>query len=177
MSKRTKIVATIGPSTSSPDILKSMINEGVNVFRVNFSHGSHSDHIKAIAEIRKVDNELGTHSAILADLQGPKIRIGEMPDDGLLLENNTEFYLTTLEEHSYKNAAQIFIDRIPKDVKPGEKVLLDDGKIHLEVLETNLIDTVKTKVIAGGVLFSKKGLNLPETNISISSLTNKTEKI
>ena len=173
MSKRTKIVATIGPSTSSPDILKSMINEGVNVFRVNFSHGNHSDHIKAIAEIRKVDNELGTHSAILADLQGPKIRIGEMPDEGLLLENNAEFYLTTLTEHSYKNAAQIFIDRIPKDVKPGEKVLLDDGKIHLEVLETNLIDTVKTKVIAGGVLFSKKGLNLPETNISISSLTNK----
>ena len=173
MSKRTKIVATIGPSTGTLNILKSMINEGVNVFRVNFSHGSHDDHINAINSIRKVDKELGTHSAILADLQGPKIRIGEMPEKGLLLENGEEFHLTTLKKYSFKKAAQIFIERIPKDVKKGEKILLDDGKIHLEVMETNLLDTVKTKVIAGGLLLSKKGLNLPETNISISSLTEK----
>lgn len=173
MSKRTKIVATIGPSCSEEEILKSMIKEGVNVFRVNFSHGSHQDHIDAIKKIRLLDKELGTHSAILADLQGPKIRIGDMPKEGLLLENNQEFILTTLEDHNFNSAAQIFIDRIPKDVKVGEKVLLDDGKIHLEVLETNLKDTVKTKVIAGGLLFSKKGLNLPDTNINISSLTKK----
>ena len=173
MSKRTKIVATIGPSCSEGEVLKSMIKEGVNVFRVNFSHGSHQDHIDAIKKIRLLDKELGTHSAILADLQGPKIRIGDMPKEGLLLENNQEFILTTLEDHNFSSAAQIFIDRIPKDVKVGEKVLLDDGKIHLEVLETNLKDTVKTKVIAGGLLFSKKGLNLPDTNINISSLTKK----
>ena len=173
MSKRTKIVATIGPSCSEGEVLKSMIKEGVNVFRVNFSHGSHQDHIDAIKKIRLLDKELGTHSAILADLQGPKIRIGDMPKEGLLLENNQEFILTTLEDHNFSSAAQIFIDRIPKDVKVGEKVLLDDGKIHLEVIETNLKDTVKTKVIAGGLLFSKKGLNLPDTNINISSLTKK----
>ena len=173
MSKRTKIVATIGPATSDPSTLKSMIKEGVNVFRVNFSHGAHEDHIKAIKKIRLVDNELGTHSAILADLQGPKIRIGDMPEDGLLLKNEEDFYLTTLNNHDYPLAAQIFIEQIPKDVKKGEKVLLDDGKIHLEVVETNLKDTVKTKVIAGGLLFSKKGLNLPDTNINISSLTEK----
>ena len=173
MSKRTKIVATIGPSCSEEKVLKSMIKEGVNVFRVNFSHGSHQDHIDAIKKIRLLDKELGTHSAILADLQGPKIRIGDMPKEGLLLENNQEFILTTIEDHNFNSAAQIFIDRIPKDVKVGEKVLLDDGKIHLEVLETNLKDTVKTKVVAGGLLFSKKGLNLPDTNINISSLTKK----
>ena len=121
MSKRTKIVATIGPSTVNLNVLKSMINEGVNVFRVNFSHGSHDDHINAINSIRKVDKELGTHSAILADLQGPKIRIGEMPEKGLLLENGEEFHLTTLKKHSFNKAAQIFIERIPKDVKKGEK--------------------------------------------------------
>lgn len=171
MSKRTKIVATVGPSTSSEEVLKAMIREGVNVFRVNFSHGIHQDHINAIKKIRTVDEQLGTHSAILADLQGPKIRIGDMPEKGLLLENNQEFILTTLEKRDLKNSAQIFIDRIPKDVKKGEKVLLDDGKIHLEIVETNLKDTVKTRVVAGGLLFSKKGLNLPETNINISSLT------
>ena len=90
MSKRTKIVATVGPSTSSEEVLKAMIKEGVNVFRVNFSHGIHQDHINAIKKIRTVDEQLGTHSAILADLQGPKIRIGDMPEKGLLLENNQD---------------------------------------------------------------------------------------
>ena len=173
MSKRTKIVATFGPATSEPSTLKSMIKEGVNVFRVNFSHGAHEDHIKAIKKIRAVDNELGTHSAILADLQGPKIRIGDMPEDGLLLKKGEDFYLTTLDHHNYPLFAQIFTEQIPKDVKKGEKVLLDDGKIHLEVVGTNLKDTVKTKVIAGGLLFSKKGLNFPDTKINISSLTDK----
>ena len=173
MSKRTKIVATFGPATSEPSTLKSMIKEGVNVFRVNFSHGAHEDHIKAIKKIRAVDNELGTHSAILADLQGPKIRIGDMPEDGLLLKKGEDFYLTTLDHHNHPLVAQIFTEQIPKDVKKGEKVLLDDGKIHLEVVETNLKDTVKTKVIAGGLLFSKKGLNFPNTKINISSLTDK----
>ena len=167
MSKRTKIVATVGPSTSSEEVLKAMIKEGVNVFRVNFSHGIHQDHINIIKKIRTVDEQLGTHSAILADLQGPKIRIGDMPEKGLLLEKNQEFILTTLEDRDLKKSAQIFIEGIPKDVKKGEKVLLDDGKIHLEIVETNLKDTVKTKVVAGGLLFSKKGLNLPDTNICL----------
>jgi pyruvate kinase len=173
MKKRTKIVATIGPSTSSPNILKSMIKEGVNVFRINFSHGTHQDHIDAIKTIKQVDEELGTHSALLADLQGPKIRIGEMPDEGLVLEDNQDFYLTTLKSSLKKPSAYISLEQIPKDVKKGEKILLDDGKIHLIVEETNKKDTVKTKVLAGGVLYSRKGVNLPDTKISVSSLTNK----
>jgi pyruvate kinase len=173
MNKRTKIVATIGPSTSSEKILKSMIKEGVNVFRINFSHGTHEDHIKAISIIKKVDNELGTHSSLLADLQGPKIRIGEMPEEGLLLENNQDFYLTTNKENTKASSAFISLEQLPRDVKKGEKILLDDGKIHLIVEHTNKKDLVKTKVLAGGVLYSRKGVNLPDTEISVSSLTKK----
>ena len=167
MKKRTKIVATIGPSTSSSKILKSMVKEGVNVFRINFSHGTHQDHIEAIKTIKEVDEELGTHSALLADLQGPKIRIGEMPEDGLVLENNQDFYLTTLKNAQKNSSAYISLEQLPKDVKKGEKILLDDGKIHLIVEETNKKDTVKTKVIAGGKLYSRKGVNLPDTKISV----------
>ena len=173
MEKRTKIVATIGPSSSSEEILMKMINEGVNVFRINFSHGTHQDHIEAIKKIKKVDNNLGSHTAILADLQGPKIRIGKMPNDGVLLKENDEFFLTTLKEHQLPLAASISLKQLPLDVKKGEKILLDDGKIHLIVKETNKKDTIKTKVIAGGILFSRKGVNLPDTNISVSSLTKK----
>ena len=173
MEKRTKIVATIGPSSSSEEILMEMINEGVNVFRINFSHGTHQDHIEAIKTIKKVDNKLGSHTAILADLQGPKIRIGEMPDDGVLLKENDEFYLTTLKNHQLPLAANISLKQLPIDVKKGEKILLDDGKIHLIVKETNKKDTIKTRVIAGGILYSRKGVNLPDTNISVSSLTKK----
>ena len=173
MTKRTKIVATVGPSTSESKIIKSMIKEGVNVFRINFSHGSHDDHIKAINRIKKVDEELGTHSAILADLQGPKIRIGEMPEEGVLLEKNQDFFLTTDEKCIKKNYAYVSLEQLPKDVKKGEKILLDDGKIHLMVEKTNNEDTIKTKVLSGGILFSRKGVNLPETNIKVSSLTKK----
>jgi pyruvate kinase len=173
MAKRTKIVATVGPSTSDYKIIKSMIKEGVNVFRINFSHGSHEDHIKAINRIKKVDEELGTHSALLADLQGPKIRIGEMPEEGVLLEKNQDFYLTTDKKSKIDNSAYISLEQLPKDVKKGEKILLDDGKIHLMVDQTNNKDTIKTKVLSGGILFSRKGVNLPETNIKVSSLTKK----
>ena len=173
MEKRTKIVATIGPSSSSEEILMEMINEGVNVFRINFSHGTHKDHIEAIKTIKKVDNKLGSHTAILADLQGPKIRIGKMPNDGVLLKENDEFYLTTLKNHKLPLAANISLKQLPIDVKKGEKILLDDGKIHLIVKDTNKKDTIKTIVIAGGILYSRKGINLPDTNISVSSLTKK----
>jgi pyruvate kinase len=132
-----------------------MIKEGVNVFRINFSHGTHEDHIKAISIIKKVDNELGTHSSLLADLQGPKIRIGEMPEEGLLLENNQDFYLTTDKENTKASSAFISLEQLPRDVKKGEKILLDDGKIHLIVEHTNKKDLVKTKVLAGGILYSK----------------------
>ena len=173
MNKRTKIVATVGPSTKSREIIENMIKQGVNVFRINFSHGSHEDHIQAISLIREVDQKLETHSALLADLQGPKIRIGDMPDEGLLLEKKDEFTLYTGDQIPKGKSAFVNYSQLPTDVNEGEKILLDDGKIHLEVKETNQKDVIKTEVIAGGVLYSKKGVNLPNTKISTSSLTAK----
>ena len=126
MKKRTKIVATVGPSTHSDDIIKNMILEGVNVFRINFSHGSHEDHIKAINKIRKVDKTLGTHSALLADLQGPKIRIGEMPEEGVLLEKNSAFTLYTNDKKSIENAAFVSYDKLAKDVKKDPTIKRQD---------------------------------------------------
>jgi pyruvate kinase len=173
MLKKTKIVATVGPSTSEKEILLKMIQEGVNVFRINFSHGTYDDHITAIKKIKEADFELGTHTAILADLQGPKIRVGEMPDEGLLLSNGDEFTLTNSEEKRTKLSALISYKDLPCDVEKGESILLDDGKIVLETTKTDKKTTITTKVIAGGVLYSRKGVNLPNTVISTSSLTEK----
>ena len=173
MNKRTKIVATVGPSTNSKEIIENMIKQGVNVFRINFSHGNHEDHIQAIALIREVDKKLETHSALLADLQGPKIRIGDMPAEGLPLEKKDEFTLYTGDQIPEGKSAFVNYIQLPTDVNEGERILLDDGKIHLEVKETNQKDEIKTEVIAGGVLYSKKGVNLPNTKISTSSLTAK----
>ena len=173
MKKRTKIVATVGPSTNSKEIIENMIKQGVNVFRINFSHGSHEDHIQAIALIREVDKRLETHSALLADLQGPKIRIGDMPVEGLLLEKKDDFILYTGDKTPKGKSAFVNYSQLAFDVNEGERILLDDGKIHLEVKKTNQKDEIITEVIAGGVLFSKKGINLPNTKISTSSLTAK----
>jgi pyruvate kinase len=173
MLKKTKIVATVGPSTSEKDTLIKMIQEGVNVFRINFSHGSYSDHTTAIKKIKEADIELGTHTAILADLQGPKIRVGEMPEEGLLLSNGDEFILTNSEEKRTNLSAIISYKDLPRDVKKGESILLDDGKIVLETIKTDNKTTITTKVIAGGILYSRKGVNLPNTVISTSSLTAK----
>ena len=173
MKKRTKIVATVGPSTNSKEIIENMIKQGVNVFRINFSHGSHEDHIQAISLIREVDKRLETHSALLADLQGPKIRIGDMPDEGLLLEKKDDFTLYTGDQIPKGKCAFVNYSQLAFDVNEGERILLDDGKIHLEVKKTNQKDEIITEVIAGGVLFSKKGVNLPNTKISTSSLTAK----
>jgi pyruvate kinase len=173
MLKKTKIVATVGPSTSEKDTLIKMIQEGVNVFRINFSHGSYSDHTTAIKKIKEADIELGTHTAILADLQGPKIRVGEMPEEGLLLSNGDEFILTNSEEKRTNLSAIISYKDLPGDVKKGESILLDDGKIVLETIKTDNKTTITTKVIAGGILYSRKGVNLPNTVISTSSLTAK----
>ena len=173
MLKKTKIVATVGPSTTEKETLSRMIQEGVNVFRINFSHGTYDDHIAAIKKIKEADGELGTHTAILADLQGPKIRIGSMPEHGLLLSNGDEFVLTNSEKKRTKLSAYISYRGLPSDVKKGEKILLDDGKIVLETIHTDKKTTITTKVIAGGLLFSRKGVNLPDTEISTSSLTEK----
>ena len=165
MNKRTKIVATVGPSTNSKEIIENMIKQGVNVFRINFSHGSHEDHIQAIALIREVDKRLETHSALLADLQGPKIRIGDMPDEGLLLEKKDDFTLYTGDKIPKGKCAFVNYSQLAFDVNEGERILLDDGKLIFEVISTDKDEKVEAKVIQGGKLKSKKGVNLTNTKI------------
>ncbi|MDG2370183.1 MAG: pyruvate kinase [Flavobacteriales bacterium] len=173
MDRKTKIIATIGPASSSLEVLRRLILQGVNIARINFSHGTEQDNIQAIKNVRKINAELSVHTSILADLQGPKIRIGAMPEEGVDLKNGAKFTLdTTVVEGNVKTAKISYLN-LPKDVKPGERILLDDGKIILEVTDTNKSTQVTTKVIAGGVLYSRKGVNLPNTVISTPSLTEK----
>jgi len=172
MNRRTKIIATIGPATSSRDMLKEIILRGVNVCRLNFSHGDHSDHEAVVNNVRSLDDELGTHTALLADLQGPKLRVGKMEENSML-EVGTTFSLVSEKVVGDSTKAYMNYTKLPQDVQPGELILLDDGKLMLEVIETNGVDEVVTMVKIGGVLTSNKGVNLPNTNISLPSLTEK----
>jgi pyruvate kinase len=171
--KRTKIVATLGPATSSRKVLKKMIEEGVDVFRVNFSHANYDTVKESVALIRELGDELETATAILADLQGPKLRVGLMKEEVVVEPGDTISFCTGEEFEGTSEKVYMNYDNFPKDVKKGEFVLLDDGKLMFEVLETNGKDTVRTKVIQGGPLRSKKGVNLPNTAISLPALTTK----
>lgn len=171
--KRTKIVATMGPACSSVEMLSALAEAGMNVCRLNFSHGSHEDHKIVIENIREVNRNLGIDLAILADLQGPKLRIGEVENNGVLLEDGGRLTITTTKMVGTSEKVYITYPQFPKDTRKGERILLDDGKIELEVLETNESDEVVTKVIHGGILSSKKGVNLPNTKVSLPSLTPK----
>lgn len=167
----TKIVATLGPASSTKQVIEKMINEGVNVFRLNFSHSKQEEHLKLINLIRELNEELKTHVSILADLQGPKLRVGEIENNHIdLIEGEIITFVTEkclgTKEHIYMSYKEF-----PHDVKKGEAILIDDGKIKLEVVETNKKDTVKAKVIYGGPLSSKKGVNLPNTSVSLPCLT------
>ncbi|HBF88300.1 MAG TPA: pyruvate kinase [Bacteroidales bacterium] len=170
---RTKIVATIGPACSSEEVLAKLILEGVDVFRVNFSHGTYDQHLEVINRIKKVNQTLNTNVAILADLQGPKIRVGEVENNGIDLIAGEEIVFTTTKCMGTKRGLYISYQTFPQDVQVGEYILLDDGKLRMEVTETNRIDNVKARVLNGGILSSKKGVNLPNTKISLPSLTEK----
>lgn len=169
--KRTKIVATLGPASEKKEVLLSMIKAGVDVCRLNFSHGSQEDHKAVIDTIREINNEYKTHVGILADLQGPKIRIGKMKEGGALLVNGTQVKMTTRELIGDETTIYITYENFPKDVNAGEIILLDDGKIQMKVIESNNNDTVICEVVHGGILTSRKGVNLPNTKVSIPSLT------
>lgn len=168
-----KVVATIGPASSSKEILAKLFHEGIDVCRLNFSHGTHEEHLSVINNILELNQELNANVAILADLQGPKIRIGDVENNRVELLEGSEVLFVT--EKCLGTAQKLYLSYLefPKDVQVGDSVLVDDGKIKLEVIETNNKDTVKTKVIYGGMLSSKKGVNLPNTKISIPSLTQK----
>jgi pyruvate kinase len=176
--KKTKIVATLGPATENYKTKLKMVKNGVNVFRINFSHAGHDTVKEQVQQIRKISKELRIAVAILADLQGPKLRIGKVEKNTFLNEGDTLTF-TTKEKIITNNdnkTAYITYKQLPTDVKIGENILVDDGKIQLKVTNTNHIDTVQTEVIEGGDLSSKKGVNLPNTKISLPALTKKDKK-
>lgn len=170
---KTKIVATLGPASSSPEMLRQLMLAGVDVFRLNFSHSSHESHREAIQNIRALNIELNLHTAILADLQGPKIRIGEMENGQAQLTEGHRLVFTNKECTCTADRLYITYPDFAADVRPGEDIILDDGKLLMRVIETNGIDEVKAEVIHGGILSSKKGVNLPNTKVSLPSLTAK----
>ncbi|MGK0385569.1 MAG: pyruvate kinase [Patiriisocius sp.] len=171
--KKTKIVATLGPATADRNILKKMILAGVNVFRVNFSHANYDNVKEVIAIIRDLGTELNTTTAILADLQGPKLRVGMMKEEVIVNPGDKISFCTGEEFEGTSKRVYMNYGNFPKDVKKGERVLLDDGKLMFEVISTDGKTEVKTKVIQGGPLRSRKGVNLPNTNISLPALTTK----
>ncbi len=171
--KRTKIVATLGPASTAIEVLEEMILAGVNVCRINFSHGSYENVLTQINNVRAVNTKLNTHVAILADLQGPKLRIGVVENNGVELIVGNEIIITTKECTGNAQRVYITYPQFPKDVKAGENILIDDGKLLLRVIETNGIDEVKSVVVYGGTLSSKKGVNLPNTKVSLPCLTEK----
>ena len=170
MIRKTKIIATIGPAISTRPILKKIIQKGVNVCRINFSHTSHEKAREVISLIKSINQELDVHTAILADLQGPKIRIGALSKP-IKIVKGEDFFITT--NKLSKKGVFVNYKNFAKDVKPKDIVLLDDGKLRLHVVSTDNKSLVKTKVVFGGVLSSNKGVNLPNTRISLPCLTKK----
>jgi len=173
MIRKTKIIATIGPATSERRVLKRIIEKGVNVCRLNFSHINHEEAKEIISTIKSINQELNVNTAILADLQGPKIRIGKL-EIPLKVKTGQELVFTTKKPK--KNQIFIGYKSFAKDVSSGENILIDDGKIKLKVVESNNKDQIITKVVVPGVLSSFKGVNLPNTKISLPCLTPKDKK-
>ena len=174
--KKTKIIATIGPSSSSSKTVEQMMLEGVDVFRINFSHAKHNEVKKTIKLIREIDKKLSLNTAIIADLQGPKLRIGKMRKNSSFKEGDK----ITIDSKSQLvgNSKKLYVNykNLAKDIKEGENILLDDGKIILKILSTNKKDLLTAEVIQGGSIESNKGFNLPNTKITLSPLTEKDTK-
>lgn len=173
MFNKTKIIATLGPASNSKETIINLIQAGVDVFRLNFSHGTHDQHAQTIANILESNKELDTHIGMLADLQGPKIRLGEVENGKVAIKTDDTIILTTKETIGTAEKLYVNYSSLAMDVNRGNRILIDDGKILLEVVSTNGIDEVEAKIVFGGMIFPKKGVNLPDTKISIPSLTSK----
>ncbi|MBN2662218.1 MAG: hypothetical protein JXR68_01100, partial [Bacteroidales bacterium] len=158
---KTKIIATLGPASNTKEVLKQMILEGVDVCRLNFSHDIHAVHAKTVNTIREINKELGTNVAILVDLQGPKIRIGEVENNNITIENNKIVEFTNQKIIGTSEKLYVDYEDFAVDINPGEEILIDDGKIKLVCTETNGKDLAKARVIYGGEISSRKGVNLP----------------
>lgn len=174
--KKTKIVATLGPACSTREVLKDMIDAGVNVFRVNFSHADYTDVKAKIDLIRSLNEEFGYTTGILADLQGPKLRVGVMKEDVVVHNGDLITFQTADDVPGTAQRVYMNYKEFPKDVNPGEKILLDDGKLIFEAVETDKKSEVICRVVQGGPLKSKKGVNLPNTKVSLPALTKKDVK-
>ncbi|MBN09638.1 MAG: pyruvate kinase [Flavobacteriaceae bacterium] len=173
VTKKTKIIATLGPASSSKEIIEKMMLEGVDVFRINFSHENYSDVLKKISLIRELNHKHTINTCILADLQGPKLRVGEIESNSIVKEGEL---VTFSSENPFKgNSKRAYMNyqNFAKDVSVGEIILLDDGKLIFEVIKTDKIKKVVAKVIQGGSFKSNKGVNLPNTKISLPALTKK----
>lgn len=170
--KRTKIVATLGPASNDATVIKQLMEAGANVFRLNFSHGSHEDHLDRINTIRAVSEQNSYHVAMLQDLQGPKIRIGLMKDGGVEIKDGQALTITTEEMEGNHEKVSTIYKEIVNDVATGDTILIDDGNIELKAKGVKG-NEVLTEVVHGGILKSRKGINLPDTNISAPSLTKK----
>ena len=170
--KRTKIVATLGPASIEKEVIKQLIEAGANVLRLNFSHGTHEDHQERINTIREISKEHDYHVAMLQDLQGPKIRIGLMKDGGVEITDGQQLVITTEEIEGDNQKVSTVYTEIVNDVSAGDTILIDDGNIELKTISVKGNEVV-TEVVHGGVLKSRKGINLPDTNVSAPSLTEK----
>ena len=176
LTHRTKIVATIGPASNSPEMLKQMVQAGMNVARLNFSHGSYEDHARMVSLLRSVSKELDTPITLLQDLQGPKIRVGKLPEGEITITEGRQLTLVPLAEFNGQ-ADTIAIDYpyLAEEAQPGAQVLLDDGLLELKVEKVEEQAVICT-VIEGGVLKSRKGVNLPSLNLRLPSMTEKDQK-
>ena len=171
---KTKIVATVGPASNSKDMLIELVKAGVDVFRLNFSHGTHEGHKKVIQAIREINQEMDTNICILQDLQGPKIRTNKVADDEILVEPGQQLIITSEDVLGTSERISTSYQSLPSDVVPGDSILIDDGKIELRV-EGSEGQEVRTRVVHGGPIKSRKGINLPDSNVSAPSLTEKDE--
>ncbi|MBU0730463.1 MAG: pyruvate kinase [Proteobacteria bacterium] len=170
MLRRTKIVATVGPATATPEQLERLWREGVDIFRLNFSHGNLEEKRRILADIRSLPPLTGREAAVLADLQGPRIRVGRLLDGGILLEENSEVIMTTRDVIGHGNLIPTDYSRLPDDVCPGSRILLDEGQLEIEVIESVRTE-IRCWVVIGGFLKERKGINLPGINISAPILS------
>lgn len=175
MNKRTKIVCTLGPSTESVEMITKLVEAGMNVARLNFSHGTHENHETIINNIRQVEENTGVPIAILQDLQGPKIRVGKMPEEGIELVVDSEVIFDTSLENYQDNKIPVGYKDLHSHVKPQERLLLNDGNFEVEVISVSGTE-IKTKVVLGGNLTSNKGINVPDSKLSIDVITEKDKK-
>src|SRR6185369_8443589 len=171
-SRKTKIIATLGPASSSVEMITRLAHAGVDIFRLNFSHGDNDQKLELINIIRKVSEKVGKQVGILADLQGPKIRTGKMAGDAMPLTRGQEVVITTKDVLGKDGIVPTIYRALPKDVRPGSRILLDDGLLELKVLGVEGKE-VHCQVVTGGVLKNNKGINLPGVHVSAPSLTDK----